>query len=108
MMVILVEFFSVYYVLAVAFAAALGGVVNFILNRQWAFRSNLHVGHEAFRYFLVSAGSLAWNTLLVWFFTEHLIAAYFLSKVMVVLMVGIIWNYPLHRYWVFVKSAAKA
>ena len=43
--------------------AVAGGVMNWLLNRHWAFRSRGAVGREAFRYALVSAVAALLNTL---------------------------------------------
>jgi len=43
--------------------AVAGGVMNWLLNRHWAFRSRGAVGREAFRYALVSADAALLNTL---------------------------------------------
>ena len=101
---VLVELCSVYYVSAVALASSAGGILNYILNRKWAFRSDATIHGEAFRYLLVSGGSLAWNTFLVWLLTEFASLRYLVSKVIVVAFIGVLWNYPLHRYWVFSRK----
>lgn len=100
-LIILVERLGMYYVSAVALGAGCGGFVNYVLNRRWTFQSSSAWTSEASRYFFVSAGGLGWNTLLVWLLTEYTTGMYFISKVMTVLLVGLLWNYPLQRYWVF-------
>lgn len=102
-LLILVEFFSIYYVVAVAFGALSGGLSNFLINRYWAFSSNGAISKEFVRYFLVSLASLAWNVILVWFITEYLLISYLFSKIFVSILIGLSWNYPLHKYWVFCR-----
>lgn len=97
----LVEVFGIYYVAAVALASTCGGVINFILNRKWTFQSSSKMGGEALRYFFVCGGSLFLNTSLVWLFTELFVFNYMVSKCIVVVAIGLFWNYPMHRYWVF-------
>jgi|SRR3989344_944878 len=107
-LIILVEFFEVYYVVAVAIGAALGAVTNFTANRIWTFHSHGQLNSEIYRYALVSMGSLVWNTFLVWLLTEEASIAYYFSKIIVSIAIGLVWNYPLHRYWVFkYESSAK-
>ena len=100
-MVVLVELLGLYYVPAVALGAAAGGVTNFTANRKWAFGSNGRVRTEAQRYLLVSAASMGWNVLLTWGLTELLGLQYMLSRISASVLVGFLWNYPLHKYWVF-------
>lgn len=103
----LVEILGVYYVPAVAAAALLGAVANFLANRIWAFGSAGMLGKEAVRYGITSLGSLAWNVLLVWLVTSQLGLVYYFSKIAVGIFVGIVWNYPLHKYWVFLPNSKK-
>ncbi len=101
----LVELFSVWYVLATAIGALAGAIANFVLNRHWSFE----VGHQgwrgqAFRYTVVSAGSLAMNTLGVYVSTDGLGLHYAVSVIVVSLLVALIYNYPLQRYYVFKRG----
>jgi len=101
-LVMLVEHVRVYYVTATAIGAFVGAVTNFLLGRLWSFRA-VHGKYtsQAFRYALVSAGSLVLNSLGVWWFTEHHAIPYTLSKIATALLVGIFFNFPLHRAFVF-------
>lgn len=104
----MVEWGGVYYVVAVGIAAFLGALTNFFANRHWAFHSQGKLGGEMSRYVLVSAGSLGWNVFLVWVVTEFIGLPYYWSKLAVAIVVGIVWNYPLQRFWVFVETKAHA
>src|SRR3954453_12485073 len=60
---LLVEYFHVWYVLATALGALAGAITNFVVNRHWSFEAADAAWHpQAFRYVIVSAGSLALNT----------------------------------------------
>ncbi len=101
------EFAHVYYVIATACGAAAGAVLNFTLNKYWAFDAKAgSTGKQGFRYLVVSAGSLLLNTGLVFCFTEFGQLRYLLSKAIAALTVGWAWNYPLHRYFVFPSKEA--
>ena len=101
----LVEHAHVHYVAATAMGAFAGAVTNFLLNRYWAFESRSdRIRLQGFRYGLVAAGSLGLNTGLVFFFTEFGRLRYLTSKVIAALLVGWVWNYPLHRYYVFPRK----
>jgi len=98
----LVEVFKVWYVLATALGAIAGGATNFLINRNWSFEAKHGPIHgQAWRYVLISAGSMGLNTFGVWFVTEIIEVHYSISVLSVSLMVGFFFNYPLHRYYVF-------
>ncbi len=102
------EALGVYYGLSTAVGALAGAVTNFLLNRSWAFQAQSEsVGKQALKYALVSLGSLALNTGGVIACTETFGFHYGFSKVVVALLVGIFFNYPLHKYLVF-KAGKRA
>ena len=81
---------------------ALGATSNFFLGRTWVFRRRSEsASGQAFRYALVSAASAGWNS-----FGEHLVhdlahVRYVLARAFVALAVGVLWNFPMHRHFVF-------
>lgn len=105
--VLFVEAMKFHYLISVALGALLGGLSNFTINRLWTFQSDSNVLSEMKKYFTVWSGSLTLNVSLVWIFTEAFNLKYFVSKALVVLLVALFWNYPLHRFWVFVKSSGE-
>jgi putative flippase GtrA len=82
--------------------ASIGGVTNFLLGRAWIFRR--HSGHwaaQATRYATVSLASAGLNAL-----GEHVVhdvarLQYIVARVLVSLAVGLLWNFPMHRWFVF-------
>jgi putative flippase GtrA len=105
-LLIMVEYLHVHYVAAVAIAAALGAFTNYTANRFWAFESDGSVPREMSRYALVSAGSLGWNTAGVWLLVSlsNGRIVYYWAKIVVAITVGVVWNYPLQKYWVFASE----
>jgi putative flippase GtrA len=101
-MVALVEGFEVSPVAATAVGASAGALTNFTLGRTWIFGSRSgSVPGQAMRYALVSAASAAWNAL-----GEHIVhdiahVRYVLARALVALAVGLLWNFPMHRHFVF-------
>jgi putative flippase GtrA len=99
---LLTEAFGVWSVVAVALGALAGAITNFLLNRYWSFRAaHDYWRAQAFRYALSSAGSLVLNTAGVYAVTEGLRIHYAISVGVVSILVGVLFNFPLHRYWVF-------
>ena len=104
-----VEVFKQFYPYGVALGAALGAVTNFLINRYWSFEAGDQKLHsQAIRYVLVSGGSLILNTLFVYLLTDYLTIHYMISKIITAFFVGIFYNYPLHRYFVYPMSQATA
>ena len=101
-----VEGFHGFYPIGVAMGAALGAITNFTINRIWSFNDAepSKLGPQAFRYGVVSVGSLLLNTGFVYLVTEKLHVHYMLSKIAVAFIVGLVFNYPLHRHYVYPKQ----
>jgi putative flippase GtrA len=90
---------------ATAVGATVGGLFNFMLARAWIFPEHSgSVAGQASRYAAVSAGSAALNVL-----GEHLVhqrahVQYVIARSLVAVAVSLLWNYPLHRRFVFGAS----
>ena len=98
------EIFGVWYPVATALGAFTGAVVNFLLNRHWSFHAaHEHFGLQAGKYALVSAGSLFLNVMGVVILTEVSRIHYAVSVILVSIVVGIFFNYPLHHWFVYRK-----
>ena len=101
-MIALVEGLGLSPVAGTAIGASVGAVTSFSLGRAWIFRR--HSGHwaaQAVRYALVSAASAGWNTL-----GEHVLydlarLQYVVARVVVSVAVGLLWNFPMQRRFVF-------
>ena len=103
-LIFLVEVAHVWYVVATAIAAFLGAFVNFMLGRHWSFTADDEAFQgQAIRYAAVSALSLVLNSLGVYLLTEYLGIHYTMSKAMTAVSVGIFFNFPLHRRFVFAR-----
>lgn len=94
---------GVHYLTAAAAGAATGAVTDFSLKRHWAFnRSEVGaVHHEGLRYLAVSAASLLLNLALAYVLVDGLGMPSVPGVIAASIVVGFVWNYPLHRYYVF-------
>ena len=100
MLIFCKEILGIYYVTATFFGALTGATVAFILGRNWTFISK--ISSQGFRFILVVLGSVLLNTLGVYIFTDvFLVPHYTISKVMVAVMIGVCYNFPMQRYFVF-------
>jgi putative flippase GtrA len=108
MMIVWVESGAGSPVSGAAVGAASGAIGNFMLGRAWIFSaSGRPAAGQVLRYALVAAGSLGWNSL-----GQHLLLRwtplpYVLSRVVVAALVGIGWNFPLHRRFVFGRGGPR-
>jgi putative flippase GtrA len=101
-LIFLVEIGHVWYVAATATGAFLGALVNFVLGRHWSFVAHHEAVHgQAIRYAAVSAVSLVLNSLGVYLLTDDFGIHYAISKAITAFLVGILFNFPLHRRFVF-------
>jgi putative flippase GtrA len=99
---------GLHYELAIAAGAFLGAATDFSIKRFWAFESShLPMGAEAARYAFVSAASLALNCALAYLAVDILGAPKVAGAIGTSIVVGVLWNYPLHRLYVFGRAPSK-
>jgi putative flippase GtrA len=104
---LLVSFDATTVPAATLFGCVVGGLVNLFVNRVWAFGSDLSYPRQVLRYALVSGASALLNSalvaLLLWGWTGAYQPVWLAARGMVYL----VWNYPLHRYYVFTREEAR-
>lgn len=89
-----------------AVGAASGGFANFLLGRRWVFRATNHrTAPQAWRYAMVSAGSLVLNTAGVHVLATLFHIQYVAARVVVSIAVSLLWNFPMQRTFVFKVEA---
>ena len=93
----------VHYLVAAAAGAVTGAIVDFSLKRHWAFdrAHRAGVGQEGVRYLWVSAVSLAVNLPVAYGLVDGLGIPAVPGVIAASILVGVAWNYPLHRWYVF-------
>ncbi|MGC4094112.1 MAG: GtrA family protein [Polyangiaceae bacterium] len=86
---------------------AAGGLVAFLVNRGWAFRSNGHRGAQLARFLgvwatsaLLNSGGVGWLT--------HAGMPFMYAWILVRGLVYSGWNYPLLRWFVFKRAPSVA
>ena len=105
-MIACVQLLKIPPVWATGIGASFGAVTNFTLGRLWIFeaRENRASG-QAFRYGLVSAASLLLNMLGEWLVHDVAHLQYVLARAIVAVVVSVAWNFPMHKSFVFGKTA---
>lgn len=105
-MVLLVQWSGFTPWLATAVGATIGGVVNFAVNRIWAFATHGPVLGQAGRYFFVSLSGMLLNAGGVAVMASLPALDYRVGWLLVRVAVFSAWMYPLFRDYVFVRGAA--
>ncbi len=86
------------------FIGALGGAtVAFFLGRNWTFLNKEgSMSAQSMRFILVVSGSILLNTFGEYIFTEVIdVGHYMVARVITAVLVGISYNFPMQRYFVF-------
>jgi putative flippase GtrA len=100
--IFLVSVFRIDVVISSTTGTICGGVVNFLIGRNWVFESKQRkVQQQAFRYILVWTGNLLLNTGGMYVMTKIFKVHYVVSKPIVSLLVGFFYNYTLQKKYVF-------
>lgn len=101
----LTELVGVWYIYSNIAGATLGAITNFLLGRYWAFQAtDDNISNQAFRYSIVSLGSLLLNTAGLYFLTEFTPLNYVVSKMIVGLIIAVTYNYLMQKFFVYRKG----
>jgi putative flippase GtrA len=93
-----------YYVHAVVVGAIAGGLTDFAIKKWWVFGTDLRRSpHEVWRYLFVGGLSALLNGALVYWLVDRLHIPKAPSVVLASILIGVCWNYPLHRLFVFIQ-----
>lgn len=98
----LAEVCNIWYVTATFLGALSGGITNCVSNYKWVFENEgLKKRNVAYKYFLVWTGSILLNTGGTYLLTEISGQYFIYAKLLVSVMVGLLWNYQLQRFFVY-------
>lgn len=88
-----------------AISGSFGAIVNFTVNRYWAFNNTRDsVTQQLWKFILVVIGSILLKSTGIYFLVNVWGGHYLLSKVIVELIVSLGFNFLLQKYWVFRKG----
>ncbi len=94
--------FDVYYPIATFFGACTGATIAFLLGRNWTFKNReVLITKQSAKFLLVVLGSILLNTSGVYLVTEYLYIDEKISKILVAICIGLLYNFPMQRYFVF-------
>ena len=107
-MIACVSLFGLSPVVGTVIGALGGAVTSFTLGRRWVFDARRGaLGGQALRYAMVSAVSLCCNAGGEWLMLR-LGLHYIVARLVTSTVVGVGWNFPMHRHFVFRAGAARA
>ena len=98
------EIFGLWYVLSTILSAIAGGIIAFILNRNWVFKSkHKQLNQQIIKYILVWGGSILLNTVGLYLLIENSNINEIISKIIVTVFIGVTYNFLMSRLYTFTK-----
>lgn len=105
LMILLTEWLHIHFTISILVSGTLGGMVNFCINRFWAFKSNdgyhSSTSGQLIRFFTVVLGSISLKSAGTYLLHRSLNLDYKLGRLLIDSIVSYGFNYPLMKYWVF-------
>ena len=102
LLVAMVELATFKVAFATFLASLTAAVVNFWVNKRWAFQSSTRVSfREVFAFGIVALGTASLLAALVFFLTSVGSVPYLLAKVLAAIAVFLTWSYPAQSKVVF-------
>ena len=97
-----VELLSLSPVVGTVAGALCGAVTSFFLGRHWVFhRANSGAAGQLLRYAMVAGTSLGLNAMGEYLLVFRAGLGYVLARTIVAVTVSNLWNYPMHKFFVF-------
>jgi len=108
-MIFCTEVFHIHYVYSIGISGVIGAVVNFSLNKSWTFRSKESpykhsINVQLLKFICVVTGSILLKSSGTYGVTTLLKIDYKISRLLVDLVVSLLFNFNLQKYWVFAKK----
>ena len=97
------ELIGINPVLGTFISAIAGAIVAFFLGRNWTFfNKDGSMSSQGIKFILVVGGSILLNTFGEYLLTEvFIVGHYMIARVITAISVGITYNFPMQRYFVF-------
>ncbi|KQM71444.1 polysaccharide biosynthesis protein GtrA [Pedobacter sp. Leaf216] len=105
LMILLTEWLHIHFTISILISGTMGGIVNFCINRFWAFKSNegycSSTSGQLIRFFTVVLGSISLKSGGTYLLQQTLNVDYKIGRLLIDSVVSYGFNYPLMKYWVF-------
>lgn len=108
-MIALTELAHIHYTRSILISGFIGALVNFSVNRRWAFQTGQYYSSskrvQLLKFFLVVVGSVSLKSGGTFLLTSTLKINYKISRLIIDAIVSYGFNFPLIKYWVFRKES---
>lgn len=106
LMITITETLHIHYTISIAISGTIGAIVNFSINRTWTFHSKEHPYKSSsfiqlLKFIPVVINSIFLKSSGTYLITTFLGVDYKISRLIADLIVSILFNYTLQRFWVF-------
>ncbi len=105
LMILLTELLHIHFTISIIISGTVGGIVNFCINRFWAFKStggyHSSANNQFIRFFMVVLGSISLKSAGTYLLHSNLNIDYKIGRLLIDSVVSYGFNYPLMKYWVF-------
>jgi putative flippase GtrA len=102
------EWLHIHYTVSIVISGLIGAVVNFSINRYWAFRDNESnkspITSQLGKFSLMLVGSIGLKALGTYLLTQGLHLDYRISRLVIDIIVSLGFNFVLQHFWVFKKK----
>lgn len=111
MMILLTEKLGIHFTVSILISGSLGGMVNFCINRYWAFKDQSAYASSAkmqfFRFFSVVLGSITLKSTGTYLLYRGFNLDYRIGRLIIDSIVSYGFNYPMMKFWVFKTKKKK-
>lgn len=105
LMILLTEWLHIHFTISILISGTVGGIVNFCINRFWAFKGSgdycSSASGQLIRFFTVVLGSISLKSGGTYLLQKILNVDYKIGRLLIDSVVSYGFNYPLMKYWVF-------
>lgn len=107
-MIACTEWLHIHYTISIVISGLIGAVINFSINRYWAFRDNESnkspITSQLGKFLLMLAGSIGLKAAGTYLLTQGLKIDYRISRIIIDIVVSLGFNFILQNFWVFKKQ----
>lgn len=98
----LTEIAHLWYLFSASVGALAGGITGFFFERNWVFkRKEVKLTTQSTKYLLIWIVSIVLNTGGLYLMVELSGYQYIISKIIISVLVGVGFNYLMHKYYIF-------
>lgn len=108
-MIFFTEVFHLHYTISIAIGGIIGAIINFSLNKSWTFhRKDIpyknSLNDQLLRFIAVVINSIVLKATGTYGITTYLGLDYKISRIITDIIVSLVFNFNLQKYWVFKKQ----